>query len=329
MTKRSSQALRVFVSVFFIILLLYIMRDRYPQILKAFASTRVPVFLLGLLIFAAAVFVASIRLKLLIGAQGITVTLKEVLSLTYIGYFFNNFFPTSIGGDVVKAYYLSKKTDKKVGAYASVFVDRVTGMFTMIFMAFLAILFVEEGVVDSTLRYIIYAITLGSIVLIVFMTNKRLANKFSFLFFIINPIKEKLRKMYEAIHQYQYQKTLMVKSFLISFISQMLFFTSLGVLALSIGSRIPAKDLLIKMPVVSMMSLLPSINGLGLREGSTVVLFGPLIGSDKAFAMSILWLLVLLCISIVGGLIYAFSPQFKIRMKELDEAELPEKGVYS
>ena len=136
------------------------------------------------------------------------------------------------------------------------------------------------------------------------------------------PIKDKLRKIYEVIHQYQYQKTLMLKSFLISFVSQMLFFTSLGVVALSIGSRIPIKDLLIKMPIVSMMSLLPSINGLGLREGSTVVLFGPLIGPDKAFAMSILWLLILLCLSIIGGLIYTFSPQFKIKIKDIGEGAI-------
>ena len=295
------------------------MRDEYPHILRTFASTKVPVFLLGLIIFVFAISVASIRLKLLIGAQGIKVTLKEALSLTFIGYFFNNFLPTSIGGDVVKAYYLAKKTDNKAGAYASVFVDRLIGLFTMIFMAFAARFFVEEGVVDPTLRYIIYAITLSSIVFIVLMTNKRLVQKFSFLFFVINPIKEKLKKVYEVIHRYQYQKALMLKSFLISFISQMLFFLSLGVLALSIGSIIHAKDLLIKMPIVSMMSLLPSINGLGLREGSTVVLFGPLIGHDKAFAMSILWLLILLCVSIAGGLIYAFSPQFKIKMKDINE----------
>ncbi|MCX5666301.1 MAG: lysylphosphatidylglycerol synthase transmembrane domain-containing protein [Candidatus Omnitrophica bacterium] len=322
MTKTLSQALRALLSFSFIVLLLYIMRDKYPQILKAFASTKVPIFLLGLLIFASAAVVGSVRLKLLIEAQGINVTFKEALSLTFIGYFFNNFLPTSIGGDVAKAYYLSKKTEKKAGAYASVFVDRVIGLFTMISMAFLALFFVEEGVVDSTLRYIIYAITLGSIIFLVLMTNKKLAQKFSFLFFIINPIKEKLRKVYEVIHQYQYQKTLMIKSFAISFVSQILFFTSLGVVALSIGSRIPVKDLLIKMPIVSMMSLLPSINGLGLREGSTVVLFGPLIGSDKAFAMSILWLLILLCISIMGGLIYAFSQQFKISIKDIDKGAI-------
>jgi uncharacterized protein (TIRG00374 family) len=307
------------VSVSFIVLLLYIMRDKYPQILKTFASTKIPVFLLGLGIFVIAVSVASVRLKLLIGAQEIPVTLKEVLSLTFIGYFFNNFLPTAIGGDVVKAYYLSKKTDNKAGAYASVFVDRVTGLFTMIFMAFIALFFVEEGVVDPTVRYIIYAITLGSIIFTVFMTNRTLARKFSFLFFIINPIKEKLRRIYDIIHKYQYQRPLMLKAFLISFGAQILFFTSLSVAAMSIGSRIPVKDLFIKVPIVSMMSLLPSINGLGLREGSTVVLFGPLMGSDKAFAMSILWFLVPLCVSVAGGLIYALSPQFKIKLKDIKE----------
>ena len=78
------------------------------------------------------------------------------------------------------------------------------------------------------------------------------------------------------------------------------------------------KDLFIKMPIVSMMSLLPSINGLGLREGSTVVLFGPIIGQDRAFAMSILWLLVLLLTSVIGGIIYAVSPQFKFKLKEIE-----------
>jgi len=71
------------------------------------------------------------------------------------------------------------------------------------------------------------------------------------------------------------------------------------------------------MPIVSMMSLLPSINGLGLREGSMVLLFGPLIGKGNAFAVSILWLFVLIITSVAGGLVYAMSPQFRMPMKEL------------
>ena len=322
MNKTLSQALRTFVSAFFIILLLFIMKDKYPQILKAFSSTKVPIFLAGILIFTSAVFTGSLRLRLLIEAQNVIITFKETLSLTFIGYFFNNFLPTSIGGDVVKAYYLSRKTGKKAASYASIFVDRIIGLLTMIFMAFLALFFVREGVVDPALRYIIYAITLGSLVFIVFITNKRLAKRFSFLLFLIDPIKEKLRKIYEVMHQYQYRKSLMIKSFMISFVSQLLFFISFGIVALSIGAVIPLRDLLIKMPIVSTMSLLPSINGLGLREGATVVLFGPIIGSDKAFAVSVLWLLVLLCVSVAGGLIYAISPQFKIKSREIEQGAI-------
>jgi len=319
MRKLISSSLRALVSVSFIALLLYIMRDKYSEILRAFASTKAPIFLLALTFFVLAIFIASLRLKLIIKAQEIPVSYREAVSLTFIGYFFNNFLPTSIGGDVVKGYYLSHKTQNKIGSYASVFVDRVIGLITMIFMAFIALFFVQEGVVDNTVKYIIYFITLGSILAIVFMINSKLAKKFSFLLFLVRPIKEKLKKLYDVMHRYQYKKALMARTFGISFVSQALFFFSFGIAALSMGSRIPMKDLFIKMPIVSMMSLLPSINGLGLREGSTVALFGPLIGSERAFALSILWLLILLCVSVAGGIIYAVSPQFRVKLKELEQ----------
>lgn len=319
MKKLLSSAIRAFISVFFIVLLLYIMRDKYPQILKTLVSTKGLIFLAGFLCFIFAIFVASIRLRLIIEAQSISITYKEAVSLSFIGYFFNNFLPTSVGGDFVKAYYLSHKTDNKAGSYASVFVDRVIGLVTMILMAFVALFFVKDGIVDNTIKYVVYFITLGSLLAIVFMTNDKLAKKFSFLLFFVRPLEEKIKKLYGIIHNYKHHKQLMYKSFAISFTSQALFFSSLGIIAFSLGARIPVKDIFIKMPIVGMMSLLPSINGLGLREGSTVALFGPLIGADRAFAMSVLWFVILLLTSLIGGIIYAISPQFKIKFKEIKE----------
>jgi hypothetical protein len=75
------------------------------------------------------------------------------------------------------------------------------------------------------------------------------------------------------------------------------------------------------MPIISAVSLLPSINGLGVREGSTVLFFGPIIGKENAFVVSILWFLVLFVTSIAGGLIYALSPQFKIKWGDVKEDE--------
>ncbi len=293
------------------------MRDKYAEIAERLKGTDMGLFSLAFLAFILAITVASLRLKLIIEAQELAVTFYEALSLTFIGYFFNNFLPTTIGGDVVKAYYLSRKTNDSMGSFTAVFVDRVIGLFTMVFMAVIALLFAGNRVVDSNVRYTIYAITLLAALALIFMVNKKFAKIFSALLFLVRPIEEKLRKAYNSIHKYQHHKVLMVQSFFISIISQLLFFSCLGILAFSIGSRVTAMEILLRMPIISMFSLLPSINGLGLREGSTVVFFGPLIGKGNAFAVSLLWLLVLLITSIIGGIVYGLSPQLKIKYEEI------------
>jgi uncharacterized protein (TIRG00374 family) len=294
------------------------MRDKYGLVLKTLADTDIFVFFLGLTIFIGAVLLASTRLMLILAAQKIHISFPEAASLNFIGYFFNNFLPTSIGGDVVKAYYVSRKLHRKISSYTSVFVDRVIGLFTMVFMAFLALVFAGSQIVDENVRRVIYFITLLSILAIAFITNKTFAKKFYVLVMLVKPLEEKLREAYEAINRYKDHTSLMMRSLAISIISQLLFFFSLGIMAFSIGCRIPVMDILLRVPIIGILSLLPSINGLGLREGATVVFFGPLIGKSNAFAVSILWFFILLIISVIGGVIYMLSPQFRVNIKEME-----------
>lgn len=317
MKKNIGPFLRTAVSLLLILILLYIMRGKYGDIVKALKSTNVAVFILAFIAFTSASIVASFRMKLIIEAQDINIKFREVLSLTFIGYFFNNFLPTSIGGDVIKAHYLSKHSRDTAGSYTSVFVDRMVGLVTMIFMAFTALICVGADIVDKRLAFAIYTITAVSLLVIVFLANKNFAKKFSALIKLVKPIESQLRNFYHTTNKYRHRIGLMVTTLFISVISQLFYFTCFGVLALSIGSWIPAADLLLRMPMVSMMSLLPSINGLGVREGSTVVLFGPLIGKENALAISILMIMMLLITSIIGGIVYALSPQFKMKLKEI------------
>ena len=63
--------------------------------------------------------------------------------------------------------------------------------------------------------------------------------------------------------------------------------------------------------------MLPSIGGLGLREGAIVAFFGSMVGNEKAFGISILLLATLFLISVIGGIIYLISPQFRsVKIKE-------------
>jgi len=294
------------------------MRGKYGQLWDAIKSANMLIFGLGLAAFLLACMVASVRLKLIVDSQSpVGVSFFEAASLTLIGYFFNNFLPSSVGGDVAKAFYLSKKNKSKLNSFACVFVDRAMGLITMIFMAAIALLFAEQQIVDKDVKYAIYGITAFSLILVLFLINRNFARKFSGLLRFIRPLEEKLKKAYDALHIYKNHTGLIVKSFAISIVSQVLFFISIGILALSIGSRIPALDVLLRMPIICAASLIPSINGLGVREGSTVIFFGPVIGKTNAFAVSILWLAVLFIVSILGGLIYAFSPQFKMKWGEL------------
>ena len=316
--KIISILLRTVISVLLIVLLLYIMRDRYADIVNAIREMQLPLFGMSTAVFACAICVASFRLKLLADAQENThLKFVEAVSLTFIGYFFNNFLPTAIGGDVVKAYYLARKTPNKTASFTAVFVDRAIGLFTMVFMAFAALPFVHDGVIDANAKTALYGITAVTAVIIFFMMNKSFAKRFSVLLKFVEPFREKMANLYIAINRYRHHGGLIAKSVAISVVSQLLFFASIGLLALSIGAHISGINILLFMPIVSMMSLLPSINGLGLREGSMVLLFGPLIGKGSAFALSILWLFVLIIMSVAGGLVYAMSPQFRLPMKEL------------
>jgi len=319
MKKTIFTAIRITVSIALILVLLYIMRDKYGQILAVLKGTDPVLFGLAAFVYMGALIVASVRLRLIAKVQAISITFPEAASLTYIGYFFNNFLPTAIGGDIVKAFYLSKKTADRTSAYTSVFIDRAIGLITMIFMAFVALFFVGTGIVDASVRNIIYAITALSAVSVVILSNANIARRFSGVLKFLGPLEKQLVKAYYAIHSYRHHTLLMIKAFTISILSQLLFFATMGILALSIGARISTLNILLRMPVVGMMSLLPSINGLGVREGSTVLVFSPLIGKANAFAVSILVVATLLIMSIIGGLVYALSPQFKIKLKEINE----------
>ncbi len=321
MRKQLSFIIRITVSLALIMVLLYVMRGKYGQILDVLKGASLPVFGIAFAAFIMAIATASFRLMLIIEAQDISITFMEALSLTFIGYFFNNFLPTAIGGDVVKAYYLGKKSRNATGSYTSVFVDRAMGLFTMVLMAFFALLFFRGSLVDNTVRYSVFAITAIAVLGIIFMANKGFARRFSVLLKLVKPLEEKLIKLYHAVNKYRHHWLLMLKTLLISVVSQLMFFASYGILARSIGSRIASIDILVRMPIVSMASLLPSINGLGVREGAMVVFFGPLIGNANAFAVSILAILALLVISLIGGLIYALSPQFKVKFNEIEKGE--------
>lgn len=312
----------MFVSVGLVSFLLWSMRDNFGHIALTLKKTNPVLFLLAAILFILNALIISVRLKLLFVGEKLNIPLGRVIQLSYIGFFFNNFMPTAVGGDIVKAYYANKQTKETAKSFIAVFMDRFIGLFSFICIAIVA-LFLSWDNVSFTLKKIVLVFAVFGIVGFLVILNSTVAKiilKGLSKFNLWN-IGERLSKVYRAVHEYKNKKKLILMVIVISIIAQSIYFSVVFLLAKSLNANIFLATVFLVMPIVSVVSMLPSLGGLGLREGAIVTLFGSFMGNEKAFSLSILLLAILLLTSLVGAVIYASAAQFKIKKAEIRKIE--------
>lgn len=82
------------------------------------------------------------------------------------------------------------------------------------------------------------------------------------------------------------------------------------ILSLAIGLQIPLDYLFLVVPISFLVTMLPSINGIGFREGAFVVLLGRIaISNAEAISLSFLSVLVPMIVSMSGGILFILNKQ--------------------
>ena len=109
--------------------------QRWSKLAAIFAQMNLGVFAAALGIFVMSQVMVGFRWWLLLRTQSIFVDLGPALRLHFLGLFYNNFLPSSVGGDLLRAWYVTKHTDKKFEAVLSVFVDRIIGLLSALIIA--------------------------------------------------------------------------------------------------------------------------------------------------------------------------------------------------
>ncbi len=95
--------------------------------------------LLGGLALTACIYpILTVRWWMLLKARNLPVTLEKCFRLTMVGNFFNFCMPGTTGGDLVKAYYAAKGSNRKADAVISVLLDRVMGLSGLFVVAAIA-----------------------------------------------------------------------------------------------------------------------------------------------------------------------------------------------
>lgn len=216
---------------------------------------------------------ATIRWKLLLPEK---FTVRRLFSLYMIGSFFSSFLPGIIGGDVVKAYYLNKDAKKLSLTLASIFMDRYMGYAGLILMGTLAFPFAMGLMADSVYKWLMPAIFVAFVIGSVLFFGLQLGKRFRVV-----------AEFYDYFVILKTKKDIIFKTLLLSILIQFIGFVTVAMLAFAMGENIPLILLFVVLPIVNTITTLPiSISGVGVREGTFVVLLG-LVGIRPAVATSL------------------------------------------
>jgi len=108
------------------------------------------------------------------------VSLLGMINISMIGHFFGTFLPGAVGGDVVRAWYLSKSGEQKISAATQTVVwDRIIGLAVTCLAAAFASLQLKQSAIQPTVVWKIQLITFalgfsmfGSILFFLFVAPK-------------------------------------------------------------------------------------------------------------------------------------------------------------
>src|SRR5262249_29123467 len=108
MSKISSRAIHVAKVVLAVALISWMIGSGKLNLAQVVgAATHWPELLAMAAVAYAQLALTAWRWNLLLDAQGVALTFRQVFSLTMIGVLFNAVIPSSVGGDVIKGYYIS------------------------------------------------------------------------------------------------------------------------------------------------------------------------------------------------------------------------------
>jgi uncharacterized protein (TIRG00374 family) len=261
-------------------------------------------FLGALFLFLVGVPVRAYRWGSLVWSLGVQASARRLMALYFVGSFFNLFLPTGLGGDAVKMYELSRGDHKVAAAISSVLVDRFLGLFVLFALA-LAALIGSYELVAPPVRAFIALVFAGSLVVAALLFQRtwlaawgrrlgvdRLLGRFKIL-----------RELYDSIHLYSVPALL--RALAASLVFDLILILGYYLLGTAAGLDLSLWYYFLFVPIISALLMLPSVGGLGIREGATVFLFQRVgVDSSRALALALAYDVTLLAIGLTGAGIY-------------------------
>jgi uncharacterized protein (TIRG00374 family) len=295
----------------------------WSQLTQIFMRMSLWLFALCVAVFVLGQVLLAIRWWLLLWVQDIPMKVGMAIKLHLLGLFYNNIMPSALGGDILRAWYVTKHTDKRLVAALSVLVDRVVAMASMLVMVLIVYLFFvrghpiqlpqNSGPSGSAGSYqwawaIAAVVGVIAVLLCLACLFKRTRQALVRLWLLAwSHVLVAIRTARDSVVLYCSKPLVLGAAMGLTMLLQSVIIVTFWVLGRSLGIDVPVRYYFIIFPATWLLSALPiSIAGIGLLEGGVVVLFTRLAGVPvgPATALALCQRFVWVFASFPGGIIH-------------------------
>jgi hypothetical protein len=269
------------------------------RIANQLSHIHVNTVLIALVIFWLAQFASSLRCVYVARTLGGNLAFLPSLRAHFVGLWFNQVLPTSLGGDMIKIAMLKKNLGMSI-AVKSALLDRFSGLFLLMLIILLTLPLYSKIIPDQRDKLLLYLSVLswgfisGTITLSWFAHRMRSQLTRPPVFLNLVEFVSDIWTFKKIDHFWKQIWT----SSLVHFNG----IAAYGLLGVALGFDINVLTFTLLVPLVSLIALLPvSFAGWGTRELGAVWVFG-LVGISKehALAMSLAYGLLLIIAAVPG-----------------------------
>ncbi len=244
-------------------------------------------FFISFIFYWVTLFFLSLRWKILLNPfLTKKISIFEIFKVYMLGMLINIITPATAGVDISRGFILSKYTESKAKGFASVLVDRITGMIGIFIIASFFLIFSFKE--NKKIFFIILIFLILSIVSLIFFYIpfiKRFLERF-----MKNKILEKISKFYNAMYLYKNETDLVFYSLLLAIPVQIFFSFTAFFISKSLNLNGNIFLFLSFVPIINALNVIPfAISGFGIREAGFLIFFKKYFPYERIILVSIFY----------------------------------------
>jgi uncharacterized protein (TIRG00374 family) len=237
--------------------------------------------------------------------------LRAVLRIFFISTFVGTFLP-SVGGDALRAYSITRFQVRGGDAVASVFMDRMLGVASILVMALGGLLLARNLADDGIILASLAAAAGACAVTLLLVFSQRAANvALALLGRLPESLREAGDRLLASIRRYADYRRQLFNVLVCSVAVQALRIFQAYFLGRGLGIDASIGTYFAVLPLILLIMLLPvTISGLGTGQAAFLWFFAPFgVPAAPAFALSVLFIGLAVVGNLPGGILYALGPE--------------------